>query len=1136
MKKGFVDYGFPIFFFLCGLLVSCDQTKESFLFTSLSPSATGINFNNEIHDSDSTYSFINEFGYMGGGVGIGDFNNDGKKDIFFTGNQVSCRLYINQGDNKFEDITNKAGVGTDVWCTGVSIVDLNQDGYDDIYVCVFGKDLKHRSKNLLFINQHDLTFKESAATFGLADTGFSTQAVFLDYDRDGDLDMYLANYLLTTNNSNTIYPRDKTGFSSANDRLYRNDGDSVNRGYPIFTDQTIPAGIKEDGYGLGISVSDFNNDGWPDIYVANDFVSNDLLWQNNKDGSFSNCISKSLRHQSYSSMGSDAADLNNDTLTDIVTLDMLPETNERKKTSFSLMNYERYESERNMGYEPEFMRNMLQLNNGNSVIDGVSTPVFSEIGRLSGIHATDWSWSVLLADFDNDGWKDMHITNGIGRDFIDADFLEFSNSIFNSYPDKKDRENAIRKKLASLENVNLPNYLYHNNGDLTFSDISGKAGIDEPSMSNGAAYADLDNDGDLDLVVNNINRTAFVFINNANQQGKTDAGHYLKLQLEGDNQNRKGFGSRIYIYNKGETQMLEQNPVRGYFSSVDQQLIVGLGKEDHADSVMVVWPDGKKQLLKNVTADTSLTFSWKNAGKYQNVSPAQVSPLFTDITGSSGFNYLHQDNPFNDYTVQRLLPQKFSQLGPFISTGDINNDGTTDFFIGGAFNSWGKLFSQVSPVNPSSLRDGPGNRLLFTSAALSDSVKFEEDLNCTLFDADTDGDSDLLVTGGGMLYEADSRFYKPRLYLNNGKGVFSLQAAAIADSVKTTGGNVSAFDYDGDGDADLFIGGRVSQQYPLSPRSYLLQNNRGQFTDVTASVCPDLEFPGMVTAAVWTDFDNDKQTDLVLTGEWMPLRFFKNNRGRLVDVTTTTGLENMNGMWRSLISTDVDNDGDPDLVAGNLGLNCEYHTGPSEPMELYATDLDGNGSIDPFFFYYIKTADGGKKLVPGTGRGRLAEQVPSLKKQFLLNEDFAHATYQDIFKGKPVKNLLRLFCDETRSCYFENLGNGKFRKHVLPVEAQFSPVNAIICEDLDQDGIKDLVLAGNEYQAEVMTGMYDASYGSFLRGNRNKTFTSVPQYQSGLLLNGDIKDLSLIRLANGERILIAAVNNDSMRVLKINRF
>jgi len=1120
MKKNFTRCNF--YFFIAALIYfsSCTSERNDTLFTQLSPSQSGILFSNDIHDNDSSHSFINEFGYMGGGVGIGDFNRDGLKDIFFTGNQVSCRLYINKGSNQFDDITEKAGIGTDVWCTGVSIVDINHDGYDDIYVCVFGKDLLQRSKNLLFINQHDLSFKEEAEAYGLADNGYSTQAAFFDYDRDGDLDMYLTNYLLSARNTNMIFPRDNSGRSDANDKLYRNEGDSAQAGHPVFTDVSMQAGIREDGYGLGVSVSDFNNDGWQDIYVANDFISNDVLWLNNRNGTFTNCIAKAIQHQSYSSMGTDAADINNDALPDIVTLDMLPEYNERKKTSFSFMNYERYEAERAMGYEPEFMRNMLQLNNGSYQQGDTSLPFFSEIGQLSGIQASDWSWSVLLADFDNDGWKDIHITNGIGRDFIDADFLEFSNDIFNSSRNREEQEKAIRKKLASLDHVNLPNYLYLNQRDLTFADRSEEGGIDEPSMSNGAAYADLDNDGDLDLVVNNISKEAFVIINNTRQKGKPANTHFLSIQLKGDGMNTQGFGSKVFVYNNGTAQLQEQNPVRGYFSSVDQQLIFGLGESDQVDSLVIVWPDTRKQVVKNIMADTVMVLSWKNAAVNSPAVTATSPVLFSEITSLAGMSYRHRDNPFNDYTLQRLLPQKYSQLGPFITTGDINNDGATDFFIGGGFNFSGKIFVQ-------------GMGQTFSSKYLSDSIKFEEDMDCILFDADRDGDADLLVTGGDMQYEENSIRYKPRLYNNDGKGNFSLRANAIPDSVRTIAGCVSAGDYDGDGDADLFIGGRVSKKYPQPPRSFLLQNNNGVFTDVTEKVCPALQRPGMVTSAVWTDFDNDRQTDLIIAGEWMPLQFFKNTNGKLVDATSSNGLTQMSGMWRSLVATDMDNDGDIDLVAGNLGLNAEYKVSEAEPMQLYAADIDGNGSIDPVLFYYIKGEDGRKHSFPAISRNRFSDQVPAIKKKFLLYKDYSLAGFDEIFKGKSKANILQLQCEETRTCYFENAGNGKFIKHPLPVEAQFAPVNAIICDDLDNDGIKDILLAGNEFQAEVNTGRYDASYGCFLRGGGKATFNSVPPAESGFVLTGDVKDMELIRSSNGERMILAAVNNDSMRVFRI---
>ena len=994
-------------------------------------------------------------------------------------------------------------------------------------MCTYGKNLLRRSKNLLYINQRNLTFKEQATAYGLADTGYSSQAVFFDYDRDGDLDMYLANYTFNNSNvsANYIVARDHTGNSPANDKLYRNEGDSLHLGHPVFVDVSLQAGIKDDGYGLGVAVSDLNNDGWPDVYVANDFVSNDFLWLNNKNGTFTNCIDKAMRHQSYSSMGVDAADLNNDGLSDVVILDMLPEYNERKKVTYSSMNYERYQAERFRGYEPEFMRNMLQLNNGNRYYnnENAAIPFFSEIGQLANIAATDWSWSVLLADLDNDGWKDMHITNGIGRDFINADFIEFSNETFNTIADRKDQQKKLKRKLASLNHISLGNYLYINNHDYSFKDSSKESGIDEPSMSNGAAHADLDNDGDLDLVINNINKEAFVFINNTIQKTKPIHAHFLKVILKGDGSNKHGFGAKVCLYSNGRMQMQEQNPVRGYYSSVDQDLIFGLGANTKIDSLVIIWPNGKKEIRKNISADSSLTFFEKDASLINQPANPGSPVLFNDITSSSGIQYRHVDYEFNDFAVQRLLPQKFSQLGPFITAGDMNKDGKVDFFVGGAATSSGQIFLQNADQT-------------FRSKNVMIGSKFEEDVDCLLFDADNDDDLDLVVTCGDVQQPDTSIYYRPRLYVNDGKGNFSSRESAIPPKVRTIAGTVSAGDYDSDGDLDLFIGGRVARQYPLPARSFILQNDHGTFTDVTQVVCASLQKPGMITSSVWTDFDNDKQQDLIVAGDWMPVRFFKNNHGKLEEVTSSTGLTQMNGMWRSLACTDFDKDGDMDIIAGNLGLNCIYHVEPDKPMHLFAKDLDENGSIDPIFFYYIKDKDGKRRLYPAISRAQFADQVPAIKKRFLLARDYSKASFDEIFDGNKKEGLIRFTCDETRSCYFENLGAGKFKKHLLPIEAQFAPVNSIICDDVDGDGTMDLIMAGNEYQADVMMGRYDASYGCFLKGNKNKTFQFVPPTRSGFIVDGDVKDMELIKISNDHKLLLIALNNDSLRVFEIAHY
>lgn len=1099
-----------LFFFTAG----CKESSQNRLFSILSPDESGITFNNTIDETKLPGDALNEFAYMGGGVGVIDVNNDGLKDLFFCGNQVSSKLYLNKGNNHFEDITKSAGVSTADWISGVSIADVNADGYDDIYLCTYGISLDEHSRNLLFINQHNNTFREEANEYGLADTNYCTQAVFFDYDKDGDLDMYLSNYMLNASYSaNYLFFKNQTGRSPANDKLYRNDGNK--NGHPVFTDVTMQAGIKEDGYGLGVSVSDFNNDGWPDIFVCNDFVSNDDLWMNNKNGTFSNILDSSTKHQSYSSMGCDAADINNDNRFDFVSVDMMPEDNYRKKQTYSFMNYDRYNRERSLGYSPEFMRNMLQLNNGNYYHGDTAYPFFSEIGQLAGISETDWSWSILLADFDNDGNKDVHITNGIGRDFINADFITYSQNI-EEVKDEATFRKTLRDKLVALNHVTLPNYLYLNNGDYTFRDITDSSGIRENSMSNGAAYVDLDNDGDLDIVVNNIDKEAFVLINNENSQGKPKTNHSIGFVLKGDSLNTKGFGAKVFVYNNGKSQVQEEYPVRGYLSSVDTKLIFGTGKNTTADSIVVVWPGNQKQTLQNVKTDSVYTLYQRDANETWQPQTRNINQRnFTDVTALVGALYKHTDVDYNDYGDQRLLPQKYSQQGPFIATGDINKDGKTDFYIGGGFNSNGKVFLQQ------------GNN--FSGINFKPVSRFTEDVASVLFDADGDGDLDLLVTHGDMRYSDTSVFYHPQLYLNDGAGNFTIDVNAIPASVKTIAGCAAVADYDGDGDMDVFIGGRVTKEYPVSPNSYLLQNNKGVFTDVTNKVCPSLSKAGMVTAAQWTDIDNDKKPDLIIAGEYMPVRFFKNDGNKFTETTASTGLQNMNGLWRSLLATDVDGDGDIDFIAGNLGMNCVYQVSGKYPMKLFAKDIDNNGRIDPVLFYYIKDEKGERKLYPALNKDQLAAQVPVIKKKFLLNKDYATASVDDIF---PDKNgIIELTCDETHSCWLENTGNGKFVKHYLPTEAQFAPVNAIVCDDMDGDGIKDILLAGNEYQAEVMTGRYDASYGCFLKGIGNKQFNTVSPVVSGFKVDGDVKDMKLISMGD-EKLVLVAVNNDYMKVFR----
>jgi hypothetical protein len=708
---------------------------------------------------------------------------------------------------------------------------------------------------------------------------------------------------------------------------------------------------------------------------------------------------------------------------------------------------------------------------------------------------------------------------------LNNDYLYYRNSFATGgqFSSIEERNQMVAKKLGEYGAFALNSYCFKNNGNLTFSNVSAAAGINTPSISNGAAYADMDGDGDLDLVVNNINREAFVLRNDAYENKKDTAYHYLTVQLKGDSLNRNGFGAKVMVYAGGAVQLEEQNPVRGYFSTVDKQLHFGLGANQKADSIIVIWPDDRQQTLTNIPVNKTITVQQEAAQQHFTILPPYQPVLFTDITGQKNILFKHTETYFSDYDFQRLLPQKYSQLGPFITSGDINGDGLTDFFVGGAYNQSGRFFIQQ--------KDGS-----FVPKDLVSGEKEQEDLGCLLFDADGDKDLDLFINSGGYEYEAGSPNYMPRLYKNDGKGNFTLDATAMPRNLFTSAQSVAGVDYDGDGDIDLFIGGRVSpNQYPVAPHSYILQNNGGQFTDVTESVCPQLAEAGMITSAIWADINGDKKPDLIVAGEWMPIRFFQNEGSRLKEVTSATGLKNMSGQWRSLCAVDIDGDGDIDIIAGNLGLNNKYNASPQTPIKLFAKDLDGNGIIDPVLSYYMLNKNGERKLYPDAGRDMLAQQLPSIKKKYLLHSDYATKTADEILSGEEGEDMIQLKCEETRSVWLENKGNGQWVMHPLPMMAQIAPVNAIVATDADGDGHMDIVIAGNEYGTEVMTGRYDASYGLLLEGDGKGHFSPVRPVQSGLIIDGDVKDMQLITTANKERILLFAVNNDEMKAYKINK-
>lgn len=1132
-----------MFLLLPGLLIQACKSRNGivdphFHFTKMSSGETGVLFNNHITEDDAVNVFTNEYMYNGSGVGIGDFNNDGLPDVFFCGSMTSSKLYINKGNFRFEDITEKAGLKTSRWCTGVSVTDVNNDGFQDIYVCVSHSADKEKRKNLLFINdgfsassaekgKGEVHFTEQAAAYNLADTGFSTQAAFFDYDKDGDLDMYLLNHRLYSKTANELQPKDTSGNSPAQDRLYRNEGIVTGKSHPVFTDVSKEAGIKEDGYGLGVVVTDMNNDNWPDIYVANDYIANDLLWLNNGNGSFTNTIAQSLRHQSYNSMGVDAADINNDGLPDIAVVDMLPESNERKKMMFSAANQEKYDLQQRFGYEPSFMRNMLQLNNGTRNYNNKNIPFYSEIGQQAGVFETDWSWSVLMADFDNDGWKDIHITNGLGKDLTNNDYAAFVNDkahtgnyTFGAGNGSKvlDKNTIaeLRKNIDQFGSVKMQSYLFQNNGNLVFKNVAASAGLSGLSLSNGAAYADLDNDGDLDLIVNNINEEAFLWRNELRKASKDTVDNFITIQLQGKGNNAAGFGAKITLYNKGKMQYAEQYPVRGFSSSIDQRLHFGLGNEKNIDSIKVQWPDDKVQVLKNVATNQLILVKNENAAVYLQTLP-QTAALFSDVSERIRSGYKHTEAQNFDFGYHQPLSQKYSQLGPCLAAADVNGDGLEDLFVGGASNQQGKIFIQKW--------DGG-----FTEADLTEGNKIEEDLGAVFFDADGDKDADLLVTGGSFEF-SNTKYNQPRLYLSDGKGKFTLNMTALPAIGDVTDA-VSAADFDGDGDMDVFIGGRVlPQKYPASPRSYILQNNGSKFADITKNVNPALEFPGMITGALFTDFNGDKKTDLIICGEWTAIRFFKNENNKLVEVPA---LANSKGLWRSLQQADMDMDGDMDYIVGNMGLNNRYHIAYGKPMMLYTKDIDKNGFTELIPAYYISDKDGYQSLFPALDRNQLSEQLPSVKKKYLRHADYSKVTMEQLKSDFGSEGWSELMCETSASVWIENLNNGKFAVHQLPAVAQLSPINSIITTDVNADGNIDLIMAGNEYQSSIAIGRYDASYGLLLKGDGKGNFTPEGISASGLLIDGDVKDMTLLNTHHG-RLLIAAPNDSKLTIFSIKK-
>lgn len=1100
---------------ICGL-TACRH--KSTLFTRLGADKTGIDFSNRITENDSFNILDNEYVYNGGGVAIADFNRDGLQDVYFTGNMVSNRLYLNKGNFKFTDVTRASGTtGEGRWCSGVAVVDINSDSLPDLYVCTTIKGNPADRANLLYVNQGMdkegiPRFKEMAADYGIADTSHSTNAAFFDYDRDGDLDLYVLVDRLDPNKlPNKYHYKITDGSSPSTGRLYRNDwSDSLH--HPLFTNVSKQAGIGIEGFGLGVHIADLNRDGWPDIYVTNDYISNDLLYINNRDGTFTNRAADYFKHTSFSAMGNDIADINNDGLQDIIALDMLPEDNYRKKMMLNPNNYSSYLNTREFNYEYQYVRNTLQLNLGERPgPDSLRHPVFGDIAFYANVSSTDWSWTPLVADFDNDGYRDLIITNGFPRDVTDHDFIAYRGNTKNYAPKEV--------LLEEIPAVKLKNYAYRNNGDLSFSNVTADWGINLPTFSNGAAYADLDNDGDLDYIVNNIDDSAHVFRNNLIRDGH-GSNHYLRLRLQNETGNEEGLGAFVEIqYGKDKLQVHEQTPYRGYLSTMEPFIHFGLGSDTIVNTIKITWPDGKQQELKNTKTDQVLVVKKANDLPVPSTNAAPAGYWLTDITSSLGLDYVHADRDYIDFNIQKLLPHKFSQYGPAIAVADINGDGLDDFFVGGSYGYSGRLFMQQKNGHFTASELEPGAGM---------DTKKKEDAGVLLFDADNDGDADLYITSGGFENPEGSHNYGDRFYTNDGKGHFTRDSTAIP-LYTTSKSCIKAADYDRDGDLDLFVGGRVQPgKYPVPVSSYLLRNDSKNgtvhFTDVTKEIAPGLTDIGLVCDMLWTDADNDGWTDLLLAGEWMPVTFLKNNKGKFQNNTVPAGLDSARGWWNSLVAGDFDNDGDMDYVAGNMGLNSYFKCSPGYPAKVYGLDYNKDGGYDAVPTLFLPDIQGKPKEFPAYGRDDMIKQMIMIKARFTNYRQYALSTITDILTKEEIEQSLQLQANTFASCLLLNTGNGKFAIKPLPAYAQLSSIFGMLADDVDGDHNLDLIITGNDYGAEIATGRYDAFNGLVLKGDGHGNFTALSPSQSGLYIPGDGKALAYIRSASGAPLLLATQN------------
>ena len=1075
----------------------CNPGNKNSLFEKMSGSRTGIEFENNLeYDRDFNIYQYRNF-YNGGGVAIGDINNDGLMDVYFTANMDSNRLYLNKGNFQFEDITSKAGVwGDRAWSTGVSMADVNGDGLIDIYVCNSGDVSGDNKQNELFINNGDMTFTDRAMQYGIADAGFSTQASFFDYDKDGDLDFYLLNNSYRAIGSfnlqlNERFTRDEVG----GDKLYRNDGDH-------FTDVSVEAGIYGSviGFGLGVTVSDINRDGWQDLYVSNDFFERDYLYINNQDGTFIESLEGNVSSISGASMGSDAADVNHDGYADIFVTEMLPEPEERVKTVTTFENWDKYQYNVKNGYYHQFTRNMFQLNNGDTS--------FSEIGRLTGVEATDWSWAALMADLDQNGNTDLFIANGIYQDLTNQDYIQYasSNEIIESVVSGDSVD--FKKLIDLIPSTPIPSYAYSNEGELRFENRAQEWGLGEPGFSNGSAYGDLDNDGDLDLVINNVNMPAFVYRNRANEQGR---GGWLQVRLEGPEGNTQGIGAQLSVWTADTLHWREQMLQRGFQSSVDPRLHIGLGGASMVDSLAIVWPDGKVERRYEIAPNQALTLHWQQAGEGQAPTPGR-EPARALLGKAQAPDWSHTENPFVDFDRDRLAFHMRSTEGPAVCAGQAGADGRQIVYLGGARDQAGGIWQQDGQGEWSRLATFPGQAV-------------SEDVACVFLDADGDGDEEVYVASGGNEFGIGASALHDRLYVNQG-GKWELSSGLPAMAMPT--GAVAAGDWDGDGDIDLFVGERLRPfAYGRAVDAHLLVNDgTGVFEDKTASFAPELTASGLYTGGQWADVDGDGDLDLITAGEWSPIRVYANQqaqtgRAQLEEVTAEAGLEPYSGWWNQVLVADLDGDGDEDIVGLNHGLNSRFRASFERPASLWVSDFDGNGSTEQ-----VLSTWNGEDAYPMVLRHDLVNQLPGLKKKYLKYEAYKGQTVHDIFTPEQLERAEHLEARSLESAVFWNDGSGRFSRQVLPQPVQYAPMYAAALMQADRQGARELFVGGNLWEVKPEAGRYDASKGVVLQLEESThSWRALDHRQSGLEEQGQIRGMVVLQTPNGPQLLIALNNN-----------